>query len=130
MAYNILIVDDSATTRSIIARTLEIIPGMELGDIYQAGNGQEALKELDRRWVDIVFADINMPVMDGVTMVEKMAEHPDMKKIPVVIVSTEGSDTRMEQLFRKGVRAYIRKPFSVEKVSEILSEILGEQDDI
>lgn len=130
MAYNILIVDDSATTRSIIARTLKIIPDVELGEIYQAGNGQEALDELDRSWVDIVFADINMPVMDGVTMVEKMAEHPDMKKIPVVIVSTEGSDTRMEELFRKGVRAYIRKPFSVEKVSEILTDILGGQDDI
>ena len=130
MAYNILIVDDSATTRSIIARTLKIIPNVELGEIYQAGNGQEALDELDRSWVDIVFADINMPVMDGVTMVEKMAENPDMKKIPVVIVSTEGSDTRMEELFRKGVRAYIRKPFSVEKVSEILTDILGGQDDI
>jgi two-component system chemotaxis response regulator CheY len=130
VVYNVLIVDDSATTRSIIARTLKIIPGMEFGEIYQAENGQKGLDELDRNWVDIVFADINMPVMDGVTMIEKMAERLDMKRIPVVIVSTEGSETRMEELFKKGVRAYIRKPFSVERVSEILTDILGGQDDI
>jgi two-component system chemotaxis response regulator CheY len=63
-------------------------------------------------------------------MIEKMAERLDMKRIPVVIVSTEGSETRMEELFKKGVRAYIRKPFSVERVSEILTDILGGQDDI
>ncbi len=72
MAYNILIVDDSTTTRTIVARTLAIIPGVEIGEVFQAANGSEALELLDKNWVDIVFADINMPVMDGVAMVEEM----------------------------------------------------------
>lgn len=129
MAYNVLIVDDSATIRAIIARTLRIVPGIELGEVYQAENGQEALIKLDQNWIDIVFADINMPVMDGVKMVEEMSKIHDMKKIPVVIISTEGSETRMEELFRKGIRAYIRKPFAIEQVCKVLSDILGGEDE-
>ena len=128
MAYNILIVDDSATTRAIVARTLAILPGVEVGQVFQASNGLEALDLLDKNWVDIVFADINMPVMDGIAMVEEMVKRQDMEKIPVIIVSTEGSQTRMEELFRMGVRGYIRKPFTVEKVGQVLCDILGGSD--
>ena len=130
MAYNVLIVDDSATTRAIIARTLEIVPGIELNEIFQASNGKEALETLDRNWVDIVFADINMPVMDGVAMVEQMAKRKDIAKIPVIIISTEGSQTRIEELLRLGVRAYVRKPFTAEEVGQVVSDILGENDDL
>ena len=130
MAYNVLIVDDSATTRAIITRTLKIIPGIELNEVFQAANGQEALETLDQNWVDIVFVDINMPVMDGVAMVEQMAKRQDMTKVPVVIISTEGSQTRMEELLRMGVRAYVRKPFTIEEVGQVIHEILGDNDDL
>jgi len=128
VAYNVLIVDDSATTRAIIARTLHIVPAVQLGEVFEASNGQEALEVLDQNWVDMVFADINMPVMDGVAMVEQMAMRKDMERIPVVIVSTEGSETRIEELLRKGVRAYIRKPFTAEQVGQVFREILGDAD--
>ena len=71
MAYNILLVDDSATVRAIISKTLTMA-GVETGQIFEAANGQEALELLGREWVDLVFADINMPVMGGVEMIEKM----------------------------------------------------------
>lgn len=127
MALNILLVDDSATVRAVIAKTLEIT-GVEISELYQAENGKEALDVLADNWVDLVFADINMPVMDGVEMIEKMYEDGLLKTIPVVIVSTEGSATRVEQLKSKGVSAYIRKPFTPEVLREVMEGIVGVQD--
>src|SRR6056297_2457207 len=111
MSYNILIVDDSVTTRALIAKTLKIA-GIPVNEVYEAKNGKEALDILEEAWVDYIFSDINMPIMDGVEMIEKMQENGIMKSIPVIIVSTEGNKTRIEEMKSKGVTAYIRKPFT------------------
>lgn len=128
MAYNILIVDDSAITREVMARTCRL-SGIELGEIYQAANGQEALDLLNNKWADIIFADINMPVMDGMELVEQLRKREDWERVPVVIVSTEGSKTRMEELRQMGISGYIRKPFTPEQVSEIMHQVMGEHHD-
>jgi len=127
MSYNILVVDDSRTTRMIISKTLNMT-GISIGELHQAENGQEALDILDKEWIDLVLADINMPVMDGIEMVNRMSADGLMKTVPVVVVSTEGSKTRIEEMRSKGVRAYIRKPFTPEIVKDILEDILGGQD--
>ncbi len=124
MAYNVLIVDDSSTARSVIGKTLSI-SGVDLGKVFTAANGQEALDILGKEWVDIVFADINMPVMNGIEMISKMEADGLLKSVPVVVVSTEGSSTRIESLIGKGVKGYIRKPFSPEKIKQIFLELLG-----
>lgn len=124
MAYNVLIVDDSSTVRSVIEKTLHV-SGVALGNVYLAANGREALELLQSNWVDIVFADINMPVMNGIEMIDKMEADGILSSIPVVIISTEGSSTRIEELKKKGIRGYIRKPFSPEKVKKAFLEILG-----
>ena len=124
MAYNILIVDDSDTVRAVIAKTLELA-GVEVSQLHQAANGQEALAVLKDEWVDLVFTDINMPVMTGVELIQKMAEEGSLDTTPVVVVSTEGSKTRMEELMNKGVRAYIRKPFTPESLKEVVDNVLG-----
>jgi two-component system, chemotaxis family, chemotaxis protein CheY len=126
MAYNILIVDDSAVTREILSRTIRM-SGMPLGEIYQAANGQEALKVLDEKWADLVFTDINMPVMDGLQLVEELQKREDWERLPVVVVSTEGSRNRMEDLKKIGVSGYIRKPFTPEQVAEMIEKIMGEK---
>ena len=123
MAYNILVVDDSATVRAVIAKTLEIA-GIPVNELYQAANGQEALDLLAEKWVDLVFADINMPVMNGIEMVERMSADGLLKTVPVIIVSTEGSSTRIEQLLGKGVSAYIRKPFTPEMLREAVDKLV------
>jgi len=87
MAYNVLIVDDSAIVRTVVEKTLRV-SGCALGEIWQAANGREALDQLKAHWVDIVFADINMPEMNGVEMVNRMAETGLLKTVPVVIVSS------------------------------------------
>jgi two-component system chemotaxis response regulator CheY len=123
MTLNILVVDDSATVRAVIAKTLEIA-NVPVNELHNASNGKEALDILASHWIDLVFADINMPVMGGVEMIEKMCADGLLKTVPVVIISTEGSATRIEQLKMKGVRAYIRKPFIPEMIKEVVNDIM------
>jgi two-component system chemotaxis response regulator CheY len=128
MAFNILIVDDSKTIRSVIRKTL-LIAGVPTGELYEAGNGLEGLQIMKDNWIDLCFADINMPVMNGIEMIEKMIEDNMLEQLPVVIVSTEGSKTRIEELFRKGVRAYLRKPITPEILRNVVKEVLGDYDE-
>lgn len=127
MSLNVLIVDDCDLVRSIMAKTLGLacIP---LGEVYQAPNGREAIRTLEANWIDLVIADLNMPVMDGVRMVDHMHDRGLTKTIPVVIVSTEGSITRMEQLREMGVIAYIRKPFTPEHIRDVIHAVIGQPD--
>ncbi|RKY55401.1 MAG: response regulator [Candidatus Neomarinimicrobiota bacterium] len=127
MALNILVVDDSAVIRAVISKTFQLAE-IPVGELFQAANGKEALEILNNNWVDLVFSDINMPVMGGIEMIEKMCEDGLLKTIPVVVVSTEGSTTRIEQLKSKGISAYIRKPFTPELVRKVVDDIIGGQD--
>ena len=124
MAYNILIVDDSLTARTFIARTLEIA-GVALSNIYQAGNGQEALAVLQREWVDLVFADINMPVMNGVELIRQMRANDLFKATPVIIISTDRSTHRMNELKEAGVQAYLTKPITPEELKATVERFLA-----
>ncbi|MCK5073011.1 MAG: response regulator [Bacteriovoracaceae bacterium] len=126
MKYKILIVDDSELTRKIMTKTLSMTC-LDIGEFIYASNGREALKKLDENWIDIVFADINMPVMNGIEMIEKMHEDGILKTVPVVMVSTDGSQARIEELKMKGIRAYIRKPFKPELVRDVVNDLLGEK---
>lgn len=124
MPCNILIVDDSKTVRAVLARMLEMA-GVEIATLYQASNGNDALELMKTNWIDQVFSDINMSGMGGVEMIEKMQENDLLATVPVVVVSTEGSKTRIDDLLGKGIRAYIRKPFTPERVKEVVAELLG-----
>lgn len=124
MAYNILVVDDSNVIRKVLIKTLSLAK-VPVGEVFEAANGKEALEILDGSWIDLVFADINMPVMNGVEMIEKMSESGMLNNIPVVIISTEGSLTRIEELKAKGVKAYVRKPFTPEAIKEVVQDVMG-----
>jgi two-component system, chemotaxis family, chemotaxis protein CheY len=124
MSYNILIVDDSSIVRAIIKKSLAIC-GIEIGSVYEASNGREALAKLSAEWIDLVFADINMPEMTGIEMVAKMAENNLLDSIPVVIVSTERNEAQIEELKKQGVRAYIKKPFRPELLRDVVHHVLS-----
>ena len=128
MSYNILIVDDSKTIRSVIKKTLDIAD-VPVGDLYEAENGKEALDVMNSNWIDLVFADINMPVMSGIEMVKKMSEDNILDKTPVIIVSTEGSKTRIDELLELGVKAYLRKPINPEELRNIVKEVMGDYNE-
>jgi two-component system, chemotaxis family, chemotaxis protein CheY len=128
MAYNILVVDDSETMRAVIVKSLDL-SGLPLGTLFQASNGAEGLEVLRKEWVDLVLADINMPVMGGVRMVEEMKGDETLKGVPVVIVSTEGSATRLQSLKDQGVGAFLRKPFAPEDLKRTVEALLKGQPD-
>ncbi|MBW1974785.1 MAG: response regulator [Deltaproteobacteria bacterium] len=127
MSYNILIVDDSATMRKVIKRALKI-SGFDIGEIYEAGNGKEALEVLDSNWIDLILSDIHMPVMDGLEFLRKLKAKEEFKDIPVVLITTESSEDSLNEAMALGAQGYIRKPFQPDQIREYLSGIMGEPD--
>jgi two-component system, chemotaxis family, chemotaxis protein CheY len=123
MSLNILIVDDSAVIRAMILKTLRMA-GIPLAEVYQAANGQEGLDSLEANWIDLIFADIHMPVMNGEEMINKIREQPEWEELPIIVVSTEGSATRIERLQQKGA-CFVHKPFTPEIVQSVIKEITG-----
>jgi len=127
MGLKVLLVDDSETVRAVMAKTFDLA-GLDIEAVHHAANGKEALAVLRQESVDLVFTDINMPVMGGVEMLETMKQDSALANIPVVIVSTEGSATRVDQLKEKGVSAYVRKPFTPEGLREVIDSIIGDSN--
>jgi two-component system, chemotaxis family, chemotaxis protein CheY len=123
MAMNLLIVDDSSLTRKAIRRIISMID-MEIGEIYEAENGINALKVMDEAKVDLVLADLNMPQMGGIEMIHKMKMTETTRSIPVVIISTESSMARIKELLAEGVKDYLHKPFAPEEFRNIISHTL------
>ena len=123
MALNILVVDDSTVMRKMIIKTMGMC-GLPIGEIKQAANGREGLEELGKNWIDIVILDINMPVMNGEEMIDEMQQDSQIKDIPVVVISTEGSSTRIDRLKEKGAR-FIQKPFTPEIIRDTIYEVTG-----
>jgi len=124
MSYRILIVDDSPIIRSVTKKIIGMC-GLDVAGLYEAANGLEALKILGEEWIDVVFADINMPEMNGIELVEKMVADDMLKSVPVVIVSTERSEVRIAALKEMGVKAYIKKPFRPEEFQAAVEDVLG-----
>lgn len=127
MLYSILIVDDSLPMRAVIKRTLKAA-GYGASHLLEAANGEEALALMKNSWVDLVITDYNMPVMDGLAFIRAMKGQDLFQDIPVVVVSTEGSQTRIDEFMKAGAAGYITKPFTAEAVRDVIVTILGEAD--
>jgi len=123
MGYNILLVDDSNVVKAVL---MKILAGSSLpiNQVFDAANGVEALKILGANTMDLVITDINMPLMDGFELVERMRLDMMLKNIPVIIISTEGSLTSISNLQEMGIKGYVRKPFVAEEILSILTEVL------
>lgn len=118
-----LIVDDSSVMRKIVERSLRQA-GLEL-TVVEAGNGAEALGLLDAGPVDLILSDINMPVMDGLEFVRQLQTIGKLRGIPVVMITTEGSESNVVQALSLGAKGYIRKPFTPDQVKEHVLPVLG-----
>jgi len=128
MAINVLVVDDSGVMRTMIIKSMKM-SGLPLGEIHQAGNGEEGLAALSDCWIDLVIVDINMPVMNGEQMIDKMKENTEFTDLPIVVISTEGSQARLERLQEKGA-AFIHKPFTPEKIRDTVKLVMDLDDEI
>jgi two-component system, chemotaxis family, chemotaxis protein CheY len=124
MACNVLIVDDSPAMRKFIRRVLSL-SGLEMGEYFDAGNGQEALDLLHEHWIDIVLTDINMPVMNGEQFLERFSHDPLFESIPVLVVSTDKTKTRIERMLALGAKDYVTKPFQPEQLGLVMERLLA-----
>lgn len=127
MSLNVLVVDDSAVMRAMIIKTLRL-SGVPLSEIYQAPNGKEALGVVEAHWIDLALVDLNMPVMSGEEFIDKLKENPGTENLPVIVVSTEGSQTRIAKLQKQGV-AFVHKPFTPEDLRTAILNLTGVECD-
>ena len=127
MSYKILIVDDSLPMRSVIIKTIKA-SGFNTSDFFEAENGEEALRVLSNDWLDIVVTDYNMPKMNGIELINEMKKDDMLREIPVLVITTEGCQQKVEAFIESGATGYIKKPFTPEEIKLKLTEILGEQD--
>jgi two-component system chemotaxis response regulator CheY len=110
--------------RTFVRRVIDA-SGFELSVCLEASSGREALEMLRKEWVDIVLTDINMPEMDGEELIRRLGADDLLQSIPVVVISTDSTNTRMERLMGLGARGYVTKPFRPEELRAELERILG-----
>ncbi len=124
MAFDVIVVDDSPAMRRFVRRVIEV-SGFSVGRYLEAGNGEEALAQLEHEWVDVVMTDINMPRMDGEALVAEMRNRDHLAAVPVIVISTDATEARIERLRRLGAQGYVTKPFAPERLREEIERVLG-----
>ena len=124
MGLDVLIVDDSAAIRKILLRVLTQTD-LEIGDVFEAGDGMEALTILQGKNVGLVLCDVNMPKMDGLQFLTSMRARPEWNAIPVIMITTEGSQAKVMEAVQLGAQGYVRKPFTAEQIKEKISSCLS-----
>jgi len=121
MSKTIMTVDDSASVRMMVAFTLK-----ESGyEIVEAVNGVDALEKLENHEISMIVADINMPEMDGITLVKKIRSHKQHRFIPVIMLTTESHESIRERGKEAGATGWIVKPFKPEQLVAVTRKVLG-----
>jgi len=120
MAKTILIVDDSASLRSVVRIALT---GAGY-DVIEAADGKDALGKLTGQKVHLIISDVNMPNMDGITMVKEIKKNPHYKFTPIIMLTTEGSDDKKREGQAAGAKAWVIKPFQPQQMLEAVSKLV------
>jgi two-component system, chemotaxis family, chemotaxis protein CheY len=123
MPVDVLIVDDSAAIRKILQRVLRQTD-IPIGEVFEAGDGVEALKTLSVHHVNLILSDINMPNMDGLQLLAQLKQNDKWKSVPIVMVTTEGGQGKVLEAVQLGAAGYVRKPFTAEQIKEKLSGLI------
>jgi len=127
MAFNVLVVDDSAVMRTMVIKTLRL-SGVPVGEVFQAANGEEGLEHLHANWVDLVLLDLNMPQMNGEELLAEIRSNPETTSVAVIVVSTEGSEARIKRIRDLGAQ-FVHKPFRPEELRAVIRDLTGVSDD-
>lgn len=120
MKPKILTIDDSKTIRLIVSKAFKSFDC----DVYEASNGVEGLAVASREQPDIIILDLTMPIMDGAEMLSKLKSNPDLKNIPVIMLTAEAGRENVLRIAKMGVRDYLIKPFKEELVVERVGRII------
>jgi two-component system chemotaxis response regulator CheY len=119
--FNILIVEDSPTMRQLISFALKRIRGVR---IVEAGDGVDGLKKISAEKFDMIFTDINMPVMDGLKLISLVREDAAHKGVPIVVITTEGAQEDRQRALALGANDYITKPIQPNRILEVAKQLL------
>ncbi len=119
---NILVVEDSPTMRQLISFAIKRIPQSR---IIEATDGVDALKKLSSEKIDIILADINMPIMDGLKLVSLVRNNPSYKDIPIIIITTEGAEEDKNKALAIGANAYLTKPIQTQELMKLVNRFIS-----
>ena len=120
---NILVVEDSPTMRQLISFAMKRIPNAR---VIEATDGVDALKKLSSDKIDLILADINMPVMDGLKLVSLVRGNPVFKNIPIIMVTTEGAEEDRKRAIAIGANAYLPKPIQTQELLKLVTKFLSD----
>jgi two-component system, chemotaxis family, chemotaxis protein CheY len=118
---NILVVEDSPTMRQLIGFAIKRIPAAK---VIEATDGVDALKKLSAEKVDIILADINMPIMDGLKLVSLVRGNPAYKNIPIIMITTEGAEEDKNKALAIGANAYLTKPIQTQELMKLVNNFM------
>jgi CheY-like chemotaxis protein len=99
---------------------------IEIEEVYEAENGKEGIKALEKYDVDLMLVDIYMPVMDGLDMLDYVHDHPEFQHIPAIVVSTENDEQRIDAILRQGL-GFVPKPLTHLLLKDQIVKMLGEE---
>lgn len=120
MSKTIMTVDDSASVRLMIGFTLR-----QMGyEVLEASNGKDALKKLDERPVHMLITDVNMPELDGISLVRRVRENPSYRFIPIIILTTESQQAKKKEGREAGATGWIVKPFSPDQLTAVVRKVM------
>jgi len=120
MSKTILVVDDSASMRQVVSIALKSASF----EVFEAGSGEEALAFLDGRRVNLIISDVNMPGIDGITLVREVKKRPAYKFTPVMMLTTESQPEAIERGRQAGAKAWMIKPFKPDEMLTTISRII------
>ena len=120
-AAKVLVVDDSPTMRQFIVFALQRLPNLH---IDEAGDGVAALKKLSAQKYDLLLTDINMPMMDGLKLVELVRNDKLYETLPIIVITTEGSDVTRERALQTGADEFVTKPLQTARLIEVVRRLL------
>ncbi|MBO4438955.1 MAG: response regulator [Spirochaetaceae bacterium] len=121
MAKKILIVDDSISIR----KSISFVLAEEGYEVVEAEDGLDGLKKAEASQCNLVITDINMPNMNGIELIKALREKPEYKFVPIIALTTESQDGKMQEGKAAGATGWIVKPFTTEKLSAIVKKVLG-----
>lgn len=120
---NILVVEDSPTMRQLIGFAMKRIANSK---VIEATDGVDALKKLSSEKIDLILADINMPVMDGLKLVSLVRGNPTYKDIPIIIITTEGAEEDRKRALAIGANAYLPKPIQTQELIKLVNGFISQ----
>ncbi|MCA9035608.1 MAG: response regulator [Planctomycetaceae bacterium] len=120
MAKSALVVDDSASMRQMVSFTLTSA-GFQ---VIQGCDGKDALSKVSGKPINLVVTDLNMPVMDGITLIKELRNIPEYKFIPILMLTTESQDEKKKQGRAAGATGWMIKPFNPEQLMSVVSKVV------